>query len=410
MLHYPTKNQLFTKFHKTVSLMTKLHSLPAALTPEYIQAIILQRPFSPIPPHDPTNQIPTHQLYYFSHHSPPNTHNRFLYSTYIRMTSQLSSVNAHILGSPLLSPKIYLLSQPTSWRHYRQLIHHFPHRLISTHVVPPLLTIIIILHQKSQLPIMLPLQAPSKKLDKNLTLISFIKPSLATNSSHTPTWYVHPPSLSPLSEYYHSLLCFISQVVPLLAHTMSRIRHMARLKSTTHLVSHSNSQLTLSVQSPKQGTSSASGSRRKHLISTMDALALYNSSSKPAHDIDDNLIMHLTNDDGLIAIQDWPDGCIPPHTVVHVPSHSIALEAHSLSSSRSHTTRRLLTIEGDDSDGSQGKKPSRTSSSKASGSMGSTYQSLDLDKIESSLILPTHKSPDHPSPVHRQLISPSKIS
>jgi hypothetical protein len=197
--------------------------------------------------------------------------------------------------------------------------------------------------------------------------------------------------------------------MPLLVHTKSRIRHMARLKSTARLVSLSNSQLTPSEQSPHQGTSNASGSRRKRLTSTMDALALHTSSSKLAHDIDDDQVMQLTNDDGPIAVRDWPDGCIPPRIVAQVSSHPAALDVQSLSSSRSHTRRQLLTIEDDDSDGSQGEKPSRTSSSKASGSMRSAYQSLDLDKIESSLIPPTQKSPDPPSPAYHQKFSPSKI-
>jgi hypothetical protein len=117
----------------------------------------------------------------------------------------------------------------------------------------------------------------------------------------------------------------------------------------------------------------------------------------------------LTNDDGPIAVRDWPNGCIPPRTIAQVSSHPAALEAQSLPSSRSRTRRRLLTIEDDDSDGSQGEKPSRTSSSKASGSMRSAYQSLDPDKIESSLIPPTQKSPDPPSLAYHQKFSPSKI-
>jgi hypothetical protein len=328
-----------------------------------------------------------------------------LYSACIHTNSQLSKVNTVFFGYPPLSKKIYLLRQPTSWRYYRQFIRHFLHRPISSPVAPPLFTIIITLHLKSQLPITLPLQAPSRKLIKNLTLISIIKPSLNTNSNHTSTWYVHPPFLAPLLEYHYSLL----QGVTLIAYTTSKIRHMARLKSTARLVSHSNSQLTSFVQSPKQDTSNASGSCRKCLISTMDALALHISSSKPVHDTDDDLFMHLTNDNGSIAIRDWPDGCIPPCTISQVPSHSVVLEVHSFPSSRSRTRRRLLTIEDDDSDGSQGEKPSRASLSKASGSMRSPYQSLDPDKIESSIIPPTQKSPDPPSPGHHQLIFPSKI-
>jgi hypothetical protein len=206
-----------------------------------------QRPylFSHAPSISPSSLIPT----YLIHYSSQNIHNKFLYSTCICMNSQLSSANIHIIRSPLLSPEIYLLNQPTSWRYCRKLIRHYLHCPISTPVAP-LLTIIIILLHKSQLPIMLPLQAPFTKLDKNTTHISIIKPPSTTNSSHTPTWCVRPPSFSPPSEYYYSLLRLNSQAVPLLVHTKSRIRHMARLKSTARLVSLSNSQRTPSEQSP----------------------------------------------------------------------------------------------------------------------------------------------------------------
>jgi hypothetical protein len=117
--------------------------------------------------------------------------------------------------------------------------------------------------------------------------------------------------------------------------------------------------------------------------------------------------MHLHNDDGPIANRDWPNGCIPAPTIAQVPPPHIPHELQSIHPSRSRTRRRLLTTD-DDSDGSQGEKPSRASSSKASGSMRSAYQSLELDKPDSFLIPTTQKIHVVSPPVHQQVIPPAK--
>jgi hypothetical protein len=150
MPHYLPKNPPLSKLHK----IRKFQSLTASLTLETLQAMLSQRPysFSHAPSISPSNLNSPYQI----HYPPPNIHNKFFYSTCIRMNNQLSSANIHIIRSPRLSPKLYLLNQSTHWRHCRKLIRHYLHRSTSP-TVAPLSTIIIIPLHKSQLPTTPPL-------------------------------------------------------------------------------------------------------------------------------------------------------------------------------------------------------------------------------------------------------------
>jgi hypothetical protein len=133
-----------------------------------------------------------------------------------------------------------------------------------------------------------------------------IKPTLPLYTHHNRIRYVSP--LHPTLFYVlhiHQLLSNINTTSSMTTDLFtSWTSYMARVKSTVRKVSLSTSHQTTSAKSQSEGTSSASGVRRKRLISNMDILAIHPTAHDTAHDVDNDLIMNLINDDGPIAIRD----------------------------------------------------------------------------------------------------------
>jgi hypothetical protein len=171
-------------------------------------------------------------------------------------------------------------SQPTSNLPCPPIQHHFSHRLPLGTIAPLLHAIFITFHQKPFTytpPSLLTTSAFLANFPPPPPNISIIKSPCTLCNYHQFFWYVPHFHLSIRLSLviYHCLLLHLTNHSLLLADlTISKPSHMARLKSTAHLVSRSNSQLTSSAKSPSQGNSTASGSNKKRLIGNMDALAL----------------------------------------------------------------------------------------------------------------------------------------
>jgi hypothetical protein len=234
-----------------------------------------------------------------------------------KITLNTPTTHQNIPSRPNILTTCYLATSPQSPSLPRKLSHRFfPDtiaQLYLTSTNPPLLPFYL-------LTLILTTQIIEITLTDLLHDYS-IKPPTNPYTCHNELRYV-PLTFSTLCLFFpkfHDISFMTNGLFIVLADSLSLwSTYMARLKTTVCKVSNSISLPTPSDHSLNETTFSASGACRKRLINTMDALVLNSTAHNSAPASDNDLLMN--NNEGPIAVCDWPDGCIPPPTSGAAPS------------------------------------------------------------------------------------------